>query len=213
MPISVLVPIMIAATAASTAYSVYATQAAGKAQKKAFLAEGEAAKEAGLLEQKVYESEAQMTEYNAAIAELQAQDAIARGEWSADRMAEEIDQVIGSQRAGFAAGNIDVGFGSTADTQADAAALGALDISQIRNNAAADAWGFRVQADDLTQRARIYRLGGENAKRLGEIGLETAAVKGRTAQRMANLQSWGTVLNSTQSLMMARYGSRFSVGG
>jgi hypothetical protein len=204
---------MIAVSVATTAYSAYAANKAGKLQKQAYLAEGKALQEAGRLERKVYDSQAQMADYNAAVAELQAQDALARGEWSAERMAEEIDQVIGSQRVGFAAGNIDVGFGSSADTQADAAALGALDISMIRANAAAEAWGFQVQSEDERNRAAIYRMGGENAERLGELGLQTAAVKGNTAQKMGNLAAWGTVLNSSQSLLVSRYGSQWTKTG
>ena len=204
---------MIAISLAATAYSMYATNKSGKMQQKAFLAQGAAAKEAGVREARVYDEEAKLSEYNAAVAELQAQDALARGEWSADRMAEEIDQVVGSQRAGMAAGNIDVGFGSAVDINADAAALGALDIAQIRNNAAAEAWGFQVESTDLRKRADIYRLGGENAKRLGELGLQTATVQGQNARSLATTQMWGTALNTGSSLLVSRYGSQWTKSG
>lgn len=200
-----MIALAIAVTVASTAYSVYSTVQAGKAQQKALEAQGRAAKEVGLANQEVSESEAQLADFNARIAELQAVDAEQRGEWDANRMREEVGQVIGKQRAGFAAGNIDVGFGSTVDTQADAAYLGELDVLQIKTNAAREAWGFRVEAYDTQQRAAIARLEGKNAARVGELGYQQGYAAGKSASSLAKTQAVGTVLNTSQSLLLQRY--------
>jgi len=71
----------------------------------------------------------------AEIADLQAKDAIERGALDEQRFRQSIRATIGAQRAGFAGANIDVGYGSAVDVQADAAFLGELDALTLRNNA------------------------------------------------------------------------------
>lgn len=171
-------------TAASLATSAYSQWKAGKAEKKA----GEA-------EQRAAESQAHLTEYNAAVAELQAHDALERGEIEANKFRTRTRGLVGEQRAGIAAGNIDVGYGSAVDVQADAAFLGELDALTITTNAAREAWGFRVQASDLEQQAEIIRKEGVNALAAGK--------QRQSAQRIGAI---GTVLAGGASLMEARYG-------
>lgn len=118
---------------------------------------------------------------NASFAERQAQDAEQRGEIDAGRMRRKTEQVIGAQRTSLAAQGVDVNRGSALDVQADAAYLGELDALTIKNNAAKEAWGFRVQAADYKNRGKI-------AKREGEFGAFT------------------TVLGSAGSMMLAKYG-------
>lgn len=118
---------------------------------------------------------------NSQIAEYQAQDAEARGKVSEKLSRRQTEQVIGAQRTSLAGQGVDVNRGSALDVQADAAYLGELDALTIRNNAAKEAWGYRMQASDLTQR-------GKNAKREGEWGAYT------------------TILGSARDLLLAQYG-------
>lgn len=118
---------------------------------------------------------------NAQIAEIQARDAIARGRVEEKKARRETERVIGSQRVGLAAQNVDVNRGSALDVQADAAYLGELDALTIRNNAAKEAWGYRMQADDL-------RLRGTFAKREGEFG------------------AYRTIIGAGSDMLMAKYG-------
>lgn len=118
---------------------------------------------------------------NAGYAELQAEDALARGKVEEKKARRQTEQVIGSQRAGLAGQGVDVNTGSALETQADAAYLGELDALTIRNNAAKEAWGYRVQATDLRERGKI-------AKREGEFG------------------AFNTILGSAGSLLLAKYG-------
>ena len=139
------------------------------------------AKKAGEAQTQAAESEASIAEYNAGVADLQAKDAV-RG-------------LVGSQRAGVAAGNIDVGYGSAVDVQADAAYLGELDARAIRSNAAREAWGYQVQATDLRTRAKIARKTGYYA--------------GQAAQSTANtayLKAGANIALSTATLLQQRYG-------
>jgi hypothetical protein len=167
-----------------TATQVYGQVKAGKAQKKA----GEAAQEAA-------NSQAGLSDYNAEVATLQAQDAVDRGAVEESRFRTSVRGMIGQQRAGIAAGNIDVGFGSAVDVQADAAYLGELDALQLRTNAAREAWGYTVQAEDFRKRAAITRKEGVNL-----------AEAGNQAKSAAYLGAVGSLVGGTSSLLQLRYG-------
>lgn len=164
--------------------SAYGQWKAGKAEKKA----GEA-------QQTAAESQADLTDYNAAVAELQATDAVERGAIEANRFRQRTRVLIGEQRAGFAAGNIDVGYGSAVDVQADAALLGELDALTIRTNAGREAWGYRVEAEDLATRADITRKEG------GAL-----AAAGRQRQSAHRWAAAGTIFSGSASLLESRYG-------
>lgn len=156
---------------------------------------GQAAEKGAQAAARVSESEATLSEYNAGVAALQAKDAIARGVEQESRFRSQVRGAIGTQRAGFAASNVDVGFGSAVDVQADAAYLGELDSLTIRNNARREAWGYEVQSYDLKQRAAISRQGGQAQLEAGHIAATTA-----------NYAALGTIATGTGSLLMQRYG-------
>jgi hypothetical protein len=160
---------------------------------------GNAAKKAGELQQDSAESQAQLSDYNAAVADVQAKDAEDRGQIDANRFRARTRSVIGEQRVGFAAGNIDVGFGSAVDVQADATFLGELDALTIRTNAAREAWGMKVEGTDLRKRAEIQRKEGANA-----------ALAGKEAKNASNWAVAGTLVSGTGSLLMAKYGMKNS---
>ena len=176
--------ILLGLTAAGTALSVKGQLDAGQAAERA----GEAAQRSG-------ESQAQLAEYNAAVADLQATDAAIRGDQEAQRFRTRTRALIGEQRAGFAAGNVDVGYGSTVDVQADAAFLGELDALTVRTNAAREAWGYRVEGTDLRKRAEILRKEGANAL--------SAGLAQRSALRWG---AAGSVFSTGASLLESRYG-------
>lgn len=103
---------------------------------------------------------------NRALADQAAADAIARGELEAGRRRMATSATIATQRAGLAAGNIDVQSGTAAQVQTQARLFGELDAQTIRNNAAREAWGYQVQgvqaenAGKLQQyQARMSALG------------------------------------------------------
>lgn len=120
---------------------------------------------------------------NAQIAELQATDAIARGIEDENRLRIRSRRLIGSQRAAFAASGIDItDADSTAvNVFADTAEQTEIDARTIRANAAREAWGYKVQADDYLYKGRIARYEGD-----------TAAI--------------GTVLSTAGSVLYSKYG-------
>ena len=156
---------------------------------------GGAEKKAGEAAQRAAEKQADLSEYNAAVAELQAKDALTRGDLEAGRFRARTRALVGEQRVGIAAGNIDVGYGSAVDVQADATFLGELDALTVRTNAAREAWGYRVEATDLEMQADIQRAEGANM-----------AAAGRQRQSAARWQSIGTVVGGTTSLLERKYG-------
>jgi hypothetical protein len=50
-----------------------------------------------------------------------------------------------TQKVGYAASNVDPTSGTAAAVQADSAAMTELDAQTVKNNAAREAWGFRLQ--------------------------------------------------------------------
>lgn len=169
---------------AGAASSAYARHKAGQAQEHA-----------GLAQQAASNSEADLADYNAKVADLQGRDATERGAQAESNFRASVRGAIGAQRAGIAANNVDVGFGSAVDVQADAAYLGELDALQIRSNATRESWGYQVQATDLRTRATIAR----------QTGVYQAAA-GREAASTANWGAASTLVGAGTSLLGAKYG-------
>jgi len=159
------------------------------------LSAGNAAKQAGLLSQEAAESTAALADFNAQVAELQGKDALDRGAEEESRFRSVVKGAIGAQRAGFAAANIDVGFGSAVDVQADAAMLGELDALTIRTNAAREAWGYKVTAIDLRKRGEIARKEGS-----------AMAAAGAEQQKASRWGAVATLVGTAGSLLAAKYG-------
>lgn len=156
---------------------------------------GNAAARVGTAQREASESQADLSDFNAQVAELQAKDAIARGQDEEQRFRSRVRQAIGNQRADFAAGNIDVNSGSALDVQADSAFLGEMDALTIRTNAAREAWGFEVAAEDLHRRGQIQRKEG--------LMFEKAGQAAKTASRF---ELAGSLIGTGASLYAAQYG-------
>lgn len=152
---------------------------------------------AGVAQRDAAYSHAELADYNAMVAELQAEDALDRGLDEEQRFRSSVRGMIGSQRAALAANNVDVGYGSALDVQADAAFLAELDVMQIRTNAAREAWGYKVQAEDYRKRGQIIRKEGDYAKLAGGEALVASRIGAA-----------GTLLTTAGSLLMQKYGGR-----
>lgn len=101
---------------------------------------------------------------NAALKEQAAQETIGAGETSADWQRVRTGQAVGTQRSAQAANGIDVNSGSASQLQDDTAMLGELDALTIQNNAAREAYGYRVQAkQDLMNAAQVKTNAGNKA--------------------------------------------------
>jgi hypothetical protein len=181
-----LTTLAIVMAATSTATQVYGA-----------VKQGQAAKKAGQAGQAAADDQASLSDYNAGVAELQATDAIARGTDEENRYRTQVRGIVGQQRAEFAGANIDVGYGSAVDVQADAAMLGELDALQIKTNAAREAWGYKVQAEDYRRQGQIQRKTGQQL-----------AAAGNANASAAYIGAAGTALGGASSLLLTKYGMK-----
>ena len=120
---------------------------------------------------------------NAMRAEVEAQDALRRGETEASKHLGATGRLIGSQRAAMAAQGVNIDSGSASMVTQDTAALGALDALTIRNNAYREAYGFKSQALGYAGQAKLTRMGARSA------GYSTLLTGGLSAAR--DLASYG----------------------
>lgn len=104
--------------------------------------------------------EAALAEFNAKVADAQAEDALRRGEEYAGQFRKEVSGLIGKQRVGIAGQGIDVSTGTAADIQRETKLMGEEDASKIISNSWREAMGLRIQAQN-------YRMGGKNAYNAG----------------------------------------------
>lgn len=107
---------------------------------------------------------------NAILANQQADETLRQGVEAQNQYRTRVRQFIARQRATAAANNVQ-NAGSPLALQEDAAALGEADIANIRNQAALDAWGLKVGAQQSLQ-------------------------KGRAAQSTASLSAFGDLLKA-----------------
>ncbi len=111
------------------------------------------------------EYQRQQYEFNARIAELQAQDAMDRGDKEASHIRKKGNQIQGAQRAALAAQGIDISSGSALDVQVDTDSAIRQDMIQTRNNAWREAWGFRAQALGYQNEGVLAQRATENKAR------------------------------------------------
>lgn len=136
------------AVAALTAVSSIGTLATSYSQSQALKSQG------------AYER--QTADTNSRLANIQADDAIERGEREATELKKQTKRLVGSQRAALAAQGLDLESGDALAIQEETKALGALDALQIKNNAWREAWGYKVQANDYKGRGQFAYLSAKN---------------------------------------------------
>lgn len=97
-----------------------------------------------------------------------------RGAWEAQQSLLKGDQVAGQARADFAASGVDANSGSAAAIQAQSKAMAGLDATQAQNNAARQAWGYQVTANQYGAQQGIDKELGQDQ----EIGTALGAAGG-----------------------------------
>jgi len=111
------------------------------------------------------EYEESLYNINRNFAELQATDAMRRGEKGTAAVRSLTRRTVGAQRAALAAQGIDVDSGSAREIQDDTRLQGALDELTVKNNAWREAWGFKVAAFDSGMRGQFARMSGDSSAR------------------------------------------------
>lgn len=130
------------------AVSTALTVAAGVQQAKAATAAGDA--------------QAAQAKENAKAANVQAQNAVLTGQVEEDRRRQQTRAMLARQRTAIAANNVDMSSGSAADILGDTAAIGEQDALMIRANAAREAWGYKVDANNSMNQGRMAKAAAKN---------------------------------------------------
>lgn len=106
-----------------------------------------------------------ITDANARIARMQAQDAKERGHVAIARFRMKGKKVLGSQIAAMAASGIRVDFGSAQDVLQETMDVVELEVLTIKNNAAREALGYLTRADAFTLRGELIDIRGKAGRR------------------------------------------------
>lgn len=104
--------------------------------------------------------------YNARLADYQAQDSLARGSIEEGRYRNQIDQITGQQKVATAKRNVAVS-GTAIDLLADTARIGEEDALTIRENSRRESAGQKEEG-------RLLRMQGRMAKRDTRFGATTS---------------------------------------
>jgi len=124
----------------------------------------------GSAQQAAYDYRAQVARNNAILDSRAADAATQAGEAKAAQANLVTGQRIGAVRANAAASGVDPNSGSAADIQGDVAQTGALDALTIRNNAARQALGYKVEGMSDTADAALDTQAGNDAVTAGYLG-------------------------------------------
>lgn len=134
---------------------------------------------------------AQVARNNAVIAEQNAKYAEQKGQVKEGILRERSQQFIGNQRAHIAAAGIEGGMGSALRLQEDTARIGDFEGLTARNDAAREAYDWRVKGNNQTAEAQLFswmapqeRHAGEQAytgTMIGGIGSDVSMVFGMFA--------------------------------
>ena len=108
------------------------------------------------------EIEEQQAGFNARVSEFQSEEAIRKGQREAELARRSGKKLIGKQRAALAAQGIALDEGTALALQEEAAALTAGDVEAIKNNASAEAFGFKVRAGQERLRGRLAGIAGRS---------------------------------------------------
>jgi hypothetical protein len=100
---------------------------------------------------------------NAAEANRQAADAIARSRLPGARVRARGGQVVAAQESAYSAAGVVVGTGSAADVEADTRIITDQEEEVVRNNAAREARGYQAKAQAFLQQGEYARSAAENA--------------------------------------------------
>ena len=112
-----------------------------------------ASRQRGQAEASLYAADVQMARY-------QAEDAIARGDYEANKVLADARRLAGQQRVGFAASGVKVDVGSAAQVVEDTATLGAYDAAMMKNNALREAFGYKTKEIGARMAARMAKASG-----------------------------------------------------
>lgn len=124
----------------------------------------------GIAQKNTYDYQSRVATLNAQIDKQNQEYAYNQGEVQATQYGERAAQQRGGIIAAQGASGIQIGTGSSANVVASQGKITALDLGQIRSNAAKTAYDFDVKSSMDTDQANLDTLAGKNAETSGFIG-------------------------------------------
>lgn len=134
-------------------------------------------------QQSALTAQAQVEANNATLNQWQAEDATARGELAVGQAQLQYAQTKGATRAALAANGVDLSVGSPASVVNDVDYAASVDVAQIRNNAAREAWGYSMQAKQATQRSAAASAGASQVSPWLQAGTSLLTSATRASSR------------------------------
>lgn len=115
-----------------------------------------------------------MSELNARMIDLRADDTLKRGDQEAGVFGKKIRKLVGAQRAALGASGIAIDSGSAQAVQDETELSGKLDALTIKNNAWKEAWGLRTEARNARFEGKMARTtaDGNAARTYAAAGLD-----------------------------------------
>lgn len=161
--------LIVAAAAAATVAKSYGTYQSGRAQEAALNYQGTVASN------------------NARIEEANATYATQKGELDAQARGMKTAAIVGEQKASFGAAGVEIGSDTAARVIGSTESIGALDAATIRNNAAREAYGHRVNAYGFNAQSVLDSYGARMARRNAILGGLTSLVGGASQLGMSGM--------------------------
>ena len=125
--------------------------------------------------------QAQVARNNQVVAEQNAKYAEEVGASQVQAKQQQTAQMQGRIRAALGGAGVDPNSGSAARLQESTAEMGTLDAETIRNNAARQAYGFRVQGTDFASQAGMLDAQSKNALTAGNLNMFGSLVSGASS--------------------------------
>lgn len=107
----------------------------------------------------------------------QANQTLQQGAFQSDQALLQGQQAVGAERAGYAAGGIDVNSGTAQQVQDSSKQVSELDALTIKNNASLQAWGYQTQAAETIRAGKAAQKSARNQAIGALIGGATGAGK------------------------------------
>lgn len=104
----------------------------------------------------------EIASFNGLLADVAGADAKARGENAAALTRAQASMDIADMQAAYGASGVDGTVGSPLDAMRAYRRKSDLDILTLRNNAAREAWGYRLQAMQASEEGRMASLRAQN---------------------------------------------------
>lgn len=127
----------------------------------------------GAAQGKMYEYQAGLAQQRSQVAEQNAIFAVNAGESQALTSGIRTGQIVGAQKAGQGASNLDVGSGSGARARASQEWAGQVSASNIRTDAARLYLGQKIASTTAAEEATMYSSASATARTASYIGAAT----------------------------------------